>query len=136
MGRRSSKRKGEKAIIDEEALWGAKELSHCRLVVSFDARERSVPGPHCQRGVLVELALSPLWTESGILKNQGGAIAERDFFGLPIPAYSFAKASEHKLVEALGLRLRLRPKRLLSPIPRRCSMSKGGGGARVRQTIP
>ena len=50
---------------------GEKELFHCRLVVSFDARERSVPEPLCQRGVLAALVLRLLWTESGILKNQG-----------------------------------------------------------------
>jgi hypothetical protein len=55
---------------------GEKELFHCRLVVSFDARERSVPEPLCQRGVLAALVLRLLWTESGILKNQGAYTRE------------------------------------------------------------
>ena len=55
---------------------GEKELSHCRFVVSFDARERSVPEPLCQRGVLAALVLRLLWTESGILKNQGAYTRE------------------------------------------------------------
>ena len=84
---------------------GGKELFHCRLVVSFDARERSVPEPLCQRGVLAGWFLQP----PASLRS-----AERDFLGLPIRAYSFAnrrrsesfgcqEASARTLVEALGL---------------------------------
>jgi hypothetical protein len=41
--------------------------------------------------------------KSGIFKNQGIAVTERDFGCLPCWAYSFAKASEHRLVKPVGI---------------------------------
>jgi len=71
-------------IFEEEALWGKKEPPHSRFVVLFGARGRSFPEPLCQKGCfLAAVVLKPLWAASGIFEDQGKAIAERDFFGLP-----------------------------------------------------
>ena len=51
------------------------------------------------RIVLAAVALGSLRAASGIFEDQGAAVAEGDFIGLPGGGYSFAKATAHKLVE-------------------------------------
>jgi hypothetical protein len=73
---------------------GRKVPPHSRFVVLFGARGRSFPESLCQKErFLAEVVLAPLRAASGIFKDQGAAIAIRDFLGLPIWA----------LVEAPGL---------------------------------
>ena len=50
------------------------------------------------------LALGSLRAASGTFEDEDATIAERDFFGLPGGAYSFAKASAHTLVDRVGFR--------------------------------
>jgi hypothetical protein len=61
--------------------------------------------PAMPRIVLAAVVFEPNRAGSGIFEDQNAAIAEREFFGLPGGAYSFAKAWAHKLVEPVGFRL-------------------------------
>ena len=73
-----------------------KELQHSRSGALIEARGRSFPEPLCQKGrFLAAVVLKRLWAESGIFEDQGAAISERDFFGLPSGG----------LVELVGRRL-------------------------------
>ena len=103
------------------------------------------------RTCLAAVVFEPLRAASGIFEDQGAAIAEGDFFGLPGGAYSFAtsfaeamavkKAMAHKLVERIGLRLGWVP-RLVEPseirvvignapaaFRRRMMKTRSGGGS-------
>jgi hypothetical protein len=122
-----------------------KEPPHSRFVVLFEARGRSFPEPLGQKGrFLAAVVLEYLWAESGIPEDQGVAVSERDFLGLPIWA----------LGEALGLCAGGTPF-LVEPVQIRfvigdpfldglqggsmgsmVSMSKGGGGGRGRWMMP
>jgi hypothetical protein len=60
-GKKREKKKREKwKIFDEEALLGAKELSHSRFIVLFDARERSFPSRFVKGVFWQRLFSSPL----------------------------------------------------------------------------
>jgi hypothetical protein len=64
-------------ILLRRHFLGRKVLSLLRFVVLFDARGRSFPEPLCQKGCfLAAVVLEPLWVASGILENQGAAIAQ------------------------------------------------------------
>jgi hypothetical protein len=59
--------------------------------------------PAMPRISLAAVVLEPLRAASGIFEDQGAAITEGDFFWPPIRAYSFARATAHKLVERVWL---------------------------------
>ena len=54
---------------------------------------------------LAAVVFEPFRAAAGIFEDQGADIVEGDLFGLPGGAYSFAKATAHKLLERVGLRL-------------------------------
>jgi hypothetical protein len=73
---------------------GPKESPQSPSVVLVDARGRSCPEPICQKVCfLTAVVFKPLRAASGIFGDQGMAVAERNFLGLPI----------RTLVEALGV---------------------------------
>ena len=88
----------EKFLIHALFYWNRETLLRSSLQESVDSH------PALQRSFSAAVFLGHQAScLSAVVEDESPTVVERNLFGLPGGAYSFAKATAHTLVEALGL---------------------------------